>query len=407
VSGRGGALLAAAVLLVAINLRGPVVAVSPVVGEVQADLGMDAATAGLLTSLPVLCFAVVSPAASWLLGRLGVERGVTVGLLVIAAGILARSAGGAALALAGTVLIGAGITVGNVAVPVVIGRDFPRRSGAMLGAYVGVMNTGSMLTLSLTVPIADLTGWRVALAAWVGLVVVGLGAWWLAARRRPGTVPGEGDAAGASGPDAPAVDTADWWRRPVVWALTAAFAGQAFAYYGLTAWLPEVLADLRGQGPTAAGASSSLFQVAAVAGALLVPLVRARADSLRVAFLLVAATWLTLPLGLLLVPAGWPAWCLLGGAAQGGGFTVIFSAVLARARDLTENRRMSALVQGGGYAVAATGPSVVGALHDATTGWTVPLLAVLASLGVLTATGAVATRHIRGASAGSPASAGA
>jgi CP family cyanate transporter-like MFS transporter len=135
--------------------------------------------------------------------------------------------------------------------------------------------------------------------------------------------------------------------------------------------------------------------------------VRARADSLRVAFLLVAATWLTLPLGLLLVPAGWPAWCLLGGAAQGGGFTVIFSAVLARARDLTENRRMSALVQGGGYAVAATGPSVVGALHDATTGWTVPLLAVLASLGVLTATGAVATRHIRGASAGSPASAGA
>ena len=70
----------------------------------------------------------------------------------------------------------------------------------------------------------------------------------------------------------------------------------------------------------------------------------------------------------------------MGGAAQGGGLVVVFSLVVRSARDLADNRRISALVQGGGYVVAATGPTVVGAVHEATGGWTAPLLVVLAAI---------------------------
>ena len=109
------ALLIAAILLLALNMRGPIVAVAPVTQVIRADLGIDGGTAGLLTSLPVLCFGLATPAASTLLARLGLGRGVLVALAVLLAGIVVRSLDGLPAVLAGTVLIGVAITVANVA----------------------------------------------------------------------------------------------------------------------------------------------------------------------------------------------------------------------------------------------------------------------------------------------------
>jgi CP family cyanate transporter-like MFS transporter len=399
----GGALVLTAIVLVALNLRSPIVATSSVIGEIQVELGMSAPVAGLLTSLPVLCFALATPPASWAIGRFGLDRAVMGGMVVIAVGTVVRSSDGVPGALVGTVLIGIGITVGNIAVPVVIGRDFPDRSTTMLGVYTAAMNVGSVITLALTVPIAGVTGWRWALAAWVIFAVLALGGWGLvtrrntAARAAPVPVSEPGDEVASTGPTTGVV----WWRRPPVWLLMIGFGGQAFTYYGITAWMPEILSALRGLDAAAAGLASTIFQVTAVAGAFTIPVVRAKANSLRVAFGVVAACWLALPLGLLVAPGGWAVWTGLGGFAQGGGFTVIFSAVLAHARDLVENRRMSATVQGGGYVLAATGPTAVGAVHEATGGWTGPLILVTGSLSVLAVAGLSATGGIRaqGASA--------
>jgi CP family cyanate transporter-like MFS transporter len=379
------ALLVAAILLLALNLRGPIVAVSPVTEAIRADLGIDAGTAGLLTSLPVLCFGLATPPASALLARIGLGRGVLVALGILLAGTVVRSLDGLPTAIAGTLLIGAAITVGNVAVPVVIGRDLPRQAGAVLGMYTAALNIGSMITLSLTVPIAGATDWRFALASWGVLVVVAAGVWWWATRSL-----GRGTPAGPSVAETPVAGSV-WWRRPVVWGLTIAFAGQAFAYYGVTAWLPLLLGDELGMSRTAAGVSSSVFQIAAIVGAFGVPVLLRLCPSPRIVVAVVCVAWAALPLGLLLAPQDWAVWCALGGAAQGGGITVIFSLVVRRARDLTENRRMSALVQGGGYTVAATGPAVVGAVHEATGGWSGPLLVVLASVLVLFTAGLAAS----------------
>ncbi|MGE3289346.1 MAG: MFS transporter [Pseudonocardia sp.] len=378
------ALLVGAILLLALNMRGPLVAVSPVAGAIQDDLGIDAATVGLLTSLPVLCFGLATPAASLLLRRLGLGRGVLVALGVLVAGTLVRSTGELPAAIAGTLLIGAAITVGNVAVPVVIGRDLPAHAGPVLGMYTAALNVGSMLTLSLTAPIAGATNWRVALAAWSLMVLVAAVVWWWAMRATP-------DRDGP-GPERPAAGGPAWWRRPVVWGLTLAFAGQAFAYYGVTAWLPLLLRDELGMSTAAAGVSASVFQIAALAGAFGVPVLLRLASDPRIAVLVVGLAWLALPLGLLLAPEAWLVWSAVGGAAQGGGLTVIFALVVLTARDVVENRRMSALVQGGGYTVAAAGPLVVGAAHEATGGWAAPLLVVLAALLVLLVAGLASAR---------------
>lgn len=381
------ALLVAAILFLALNMRGPIVAVSPVTEVIRADLGINGGTVGLLTSLPVLCFGLATPAASALLARLGLSHGVLVALGVLLAGIVVRSLGGLPTALAGTVLIGAAITVANVAVPVVIGRELSGHAGAVLGAYTAALNVGSMLTLSLTVPIADAVGWRLALAAWGVPVVVAAGIWWWATRSLTG---------GAARPAGAPVDrSARWWRRPVVWGLTIAFSGQAFAYYGMTAWLPVLLTDRLGMTASQAGVSASIFQITAIAGAVGVPVLLRWCGGPRVAMAAVCVAWVVLPLGLLLVPSGWALWCVFGGAAQGGGITVIFALIVRKARDLAENRRMSALVQGGGYTVAATGPFVVGAVHEASGGWTAPLLVVLTSILVLGVAGLLSSGERR------------
>ena len=156
--------LLAALLLVELNLRAPITSVPPVVDDVAAGLGLSSAGVGLLTSVPVLCFALCTPLASVVVARLGPELSLATALAGIVAGTLLRSGGSVPVALAGTAVIGVAITVGNVAVPVVITRDFRRRAAAVTGAYSATMNLGSTFTTTLTVPLAVTFGWQWALA---------------------------------------------------------------------------------------------------------------------------------------------------------------------------------------------------------------------------------------------------
>lgn len=379
----------AGLILLALNLRGPLVAVSAVAVDLQTDLGMTAGTVGLLTSLPVLCFGLATPAASGVIGRLGIELSVLATLLVIFVGILVRSAGAVPAAFAGTLLIGLAITVGNLLGPLIVGRDFRTRVALMTGTYTAALNVGSMLALAVSGPLAAAFGWQIALAAAAVVPVLAALVWGplaVLARRRPAT-----PAHPRNRPaDQPAAGQRSVFRRPSTWLLTGAFAGQAYAYYGLTAWLPTVLVDEQGMTRGAAGAASSIFQVAALVGAFGAPVIINRLGGPLVSFLVNGVLWAALPLGLLLAPDLWVVWSASSGIAQGGGFVTIFTVVVWRARNLRENRQLSSVVQTGGYCVAAVGPTLLGALNDGTGAWTASLLTAFAGTMVLTVLGAAA-----------------
>uniref|UniRef100_UPI0028982E34 MFS transporter n=1 Tax=Arthrobacter sp. TaxID=1667 RepID=UPI0028982E34 len=251
------------IILIALNLRGPIVAPSPILGLLQAELGMSVQTAGLLTSLPIACFGVVSFLALPLLRRSGPDQAIAFCLAGIVAGSVLRSSGGTELALAGTVVIGASIAVGNVLVPVVIRRDVPSaRVPLVTGVYTAAMNIGSMTTLIITAPLAEAFGWRTALVLWSALAIVAALAWlalvgWRAfllgsdaGRGIPapsvpqsGSTPGQ--PAGRMIPTAAAGERPGW-RLPAAWVLLIAFSGQAFAFYAVSTWLPTLLSDVVG-----------------------------------------------------------------------------------------------------------------------------------------------------------------
>ena len=381
-------LVVVGIVLVAFNLRGPIVAPALVIRQIQDEVGLSTAVAGLITGLPVLFFALATPLATSLIRRVGPELAVITGLLGVLLGTAVRSSGGAATVLVGTAIIGVAITVGNIVVPVIIRRDVPwRHASVVTGTYTAALNIGSMITSLGTAPLAAVVGWRWALMTWGGFAVVGVGFWLLLARRRRATTGGR-TAEEAAQPAPGDVSRIGWW-------LVLAFAGQAFSYYAVTAWLPTLLTDGPGLDPSAAGAISAIFQVAAVVGAFGVPVLAARTPP-WVPVAAVGLLWSALPVGLLVAPEAYVLWSFVGGVAQGGGFTAIFSIIARVTRTDRETATISARVQTGGYLAATLGPPVAGALYSATGGWTASLLVVLVATVLYSTGGILAARLVPG-----------
>lgn len=414
---RTAALALIAVGLMSLNSRAPVVALGPVLGDIQRDTGLSSAVVGLLASIPVLCFGLVTPAAAWLMGRIGINHAVLYFFGGLAAGVAIRSFGGAPGALIGTVVIGVAMTIVNVATPLLVGRDFPLRAALMTGVTTAAVNVGTTLASALTAPLAAAIGWQGSLVSWLGITAIAAGAWFFvfppgkdgprwsdadfpgrlakdAVRRRAELKAAQAQPGTETGPlpiaPAPGISPAN---RRMMWLFTVTFALHNVGYYAMTLWLPSYLVQTQGMTPSAAGLGASLLQVFAIAGPLLVPaLAHLFGWGPMRLFALVAACWVVLPAGLLVAPGLWVLWAVLGGIAQGGTFTVVFTVVINRARSLDENRRMTALIQSVGYAVASTGPIIMGGLHEAAGNWQAPLALVLGALVVMAASGFLAIR---------------
>ena len=392
------------IVILALNLRAPIIAPTAILPAIQEGTGFSAAGLGLLTGLPVLLFALATPLAGKFITRLGAEATVLACLSGVLVGTILRSVGPPWLVLVGTVIIGLAITLGNIVVPVIIRREVPWEQVSMVtGLYSAMMNIGSMATLIGTGPLAEAFGWRWALAAWAGLAFVGLGFWMVLIRVR---VRREGEAARAAAAGAPNTEAAapvakqSWAEAPASFRLIIAlliitFSGQSTAYYVTTTWLPSYLGDTIGLAPTAAGSTASLFQIAAILGAFGVPLLAVKTKP-WVPVAIVAALWLSLPVGLLAAPGAYWLWATTGGIAQGGGFTAIFSIIARTAGSDAQTASASARVQFGGYLAATLAPPFAGWLNTATGGWTAPLLLILAATLAFTITGLWAARRAGG-----------
>jgi len=385
-------LIMIAVVLAALMLRGPIVAVAPVIDQISGDLGFSAAQAGALTGIPVLCFAAFTPLALLLSRRVGPNVSLTIMLVGVIVGIVIRSLGDATAAFAGTIVIGAFIAIGNLVIPIIVRRDVdPLKAPLAIGIYTSALNVGSTATSLATAPLEVGLGWRVAIAASIVIGVIAIAAWMVAVGTRGAFVPQRSVV--AEGEESPAV-----WGSLTAILLVLAFCGQAFSYYGVTAWLPSLLADELGYTAQQAGSGSSIFQVMAIVGALGIPFVISRFGRIG-AFVIAGAMWLAVPVGLLLAPDLWFVWSVLAGAAQGSGFTIVISATIALAASSHHAGRLGAVVQAGGYLAAATSPSILGAAHEATGGWDLPLVCVLIALLVFITAGVAASLRIRRATA--------
>ena len=375
----------AGIALVSINLRASITAVGPIVSDIRADLGLSNAAVGLLTTLPVLAFAGASPLAGPLARKIGIERTLAGALVLLLAGILLRVTGTTWAAFLGTATLGVAIAAGNVLLPALVKRDLPTRIGLVTSIYVTVMIAFAAIASTISVPLADDLGlgWQGALAVWGIPVVAGLVLWLpRVLRSRP--------PAGAAG--SRRTRPTRMRRSVIAWQVTAYMGLQSFAFYVLVAWLPELLQD-DGVAASTAGVLMGVLQAAGLLATMAVPVLAARAPDQRRLVLASTGLGLFAMFGLLIDPGGLAlVWAITVGIAGACTLTLSLAFFVMRTRDGDDAAALSGMAQSLGYLFAASGPFVVGLLHDATDGWTVPVILFIVVWVLIGVTGMFAGR---------------
>lgn len=359
-------------VLLTVNLRAAITGISPVLGELRDAFGLSGVGVSVLTTLPVLCLGVFASLAPVLARRLGTEVAIAGSLVLITAGILLRVVAYAPALYLGTVLAGAGIAMGNVLMPAVIKRAFPRRVGSLTGVAMMLMAASGAIAAGLAVPLDHAGGWRLALAVWAVPSLVAALVWGPLALRGRRTA----DAADVPGAAARPAD-GSLLRSPLAWCVAAFMGLASLMFYVLMSWLPEIMRDA-GYAPATAGMMVSVMMIVGIPLGFFVPVFAARLRDQRV---VVAAIGLVMVVGLggmLLAPsAGW-VWTVVLGIGVGSAFPLAYTLLSLRSPSPSVAARLSGMAQTGGYLLAGVGPLAAGVLHSATGGWDVPLVLLLA-----------------------------
>jgi CP family cyanate transporter-like MFS transporter len=386
---RGRVLALVGIVLVAVNLRTAVAAISPIITQIRVDIPIDSIAFGVLGSVPPITFAVSAIVTPMLSRRIGLERLMIVAIIAMVAGHVIRAvAPGFAVLLVGTVVTIAGAGIGNVLLPPLVKRYFPDRIGLLTSIYALLIAVSGAVPAIVSTPVADSSGWRFSLALWGFFAVAAAIPWCglvLAHRRARGV-----ERAGDESPELPEPDPqllGRIWHSKVAWALAITFGSSSFGVYAVFAWLPQLLVQTAGVTPTAAGALLALTSIIGAPSAILLPLLTVRVRRVSILVWVGVGCYAVAYLGLLFFPVNATVvWVIFAGAGP-----LIFPVCLALINLRTRTQRgsvaLSGFAQSIGYLLASLGPLSVGIVHTLSGGWTAPLLLLLAValIGSLTA----------------------
>ncbi|WP_339817864.1 MFS transporter [Paenibacillus sp. FSL R7-0216] len=396
-------LLVTAVLLTAAALRSPITGVGAIIGEIEAATGLSHTLSGMLTTLPLIAFAVFALAAPGLSAKFGIERTLFFSMILMTGGILVRSLPSVTALFAGTALIGIAIAIGNVLLPGLIKRDFPQQVGLMTSLFTTCLTFWAAISSGISVPLSQgPLGWRGALTIWVALTAVSALVWLPLLPRLDKASGRNGQTTGASHSRISEVGVATdpasrpstqgeatgtrfrIWRSPVAWLVTMFMGFQSILFYVSISWLPDILQE-RGMSAEQAGWMLSLMQLISMAGSFLMPLLAARSNSQK---------WLTAATAALCVIGFGGIWAgpvslaalfiLLLGIGSGSTFGLAIVFFSLRSRTTEQASALSGMAQSVGYVLAAFGPTLFGYLHDFSGSWDTPL-AVITGVSILTA----------------------
>ncbi len=363
-----GVWLLVGIVLVAANLRAALTGVGPLLPGIEASTGLSGTGIGLLSALPLLTFALTSPLVGRTAHRHGAPRALFVALAVLVVGLLVRSLPGTSFLFAGTVVIAAAIAYGNVLLPSVVKSTVPEdRIAQVTGLYVTAMGLLAAVSSGISVPLAEHLpgGWRTAVGCWAVLAVLALVVWIPQCRRARPT-------AATAAPRAHIP-----WRSPLAWQVSVFMGLQSLGFYTTIAWFPSIVHD-HGVGEAAAGWQLFLFQIVGLVSSTALPVLVRRGMDQR---LLAAACSAIVALAFALLAVA-PQLAVVSSVLTGlgGGACLVLALTFQsrRAADASQAAALASMAQSVGYLIAAVGPLLLGALHDLTGSWTLPLLLLVA-----------------------------
>lgn len=349
------AMLVAAVALTGFNLRPFITSIGPLAGNIQEHTGLGLQGMAMLTLVPMLlmgCVAFIGPA---LQNTFGARRSIIAALLVICCGCALRllSISGWSL-IATAALIGMGAAVIQAIFPGIIKREFARQVGPMMGLYSAMLMGGGALGAVTAPAVSSSTGlWTVGLAWFALPAAAALLLAWCVLPIDKGMSRTEGTARRLL-------------ARPRTWLLMLCFGLMNGGYTSVVAWLAPAFQE-RGWSAGASGGLLAVLAVSQALSALTLPWFARNALDRR------PWLWFTLAMqgigfaGLALAPdLAALAWVIILGCGLGGCFALLMIVALDHLPDPEKAGALAALMQGGGFLIAATPAWLVALLHDMT-----------------------------------------
>lgn len=367
------ALLFIGIIFIAFNLRPSITSVGPIIGIIRDDLGFANWNVALLTSLPLIAFALMSPLAPKIANRFSNERTLVLGLLILIVGISLRSLSIIFFLFFGTLLIGFGIAICNVLLPGVIKEKFPAKVAIMTSIYTMSMSIFATAATGVSVPLTEglQLGWQLSLLVWVIPALVGLLVWIFISRKN--NVNKDKGLKFYESKQRSGI-----WNSSLAWKIALFMGLQSSVFYITISWLPEILMDI-GMETTTAGFMLSYFQFVGIPVSFIIPIIAVRFNSQSMLVFIVNSLFILGVIGLLMSTNFVILFIAITfiGISSSSNFALALSFFSIRAKTAKDAAELSGMAQSIGYLFAATGPIMIGYIFDITQVWTVPLFLLI------------------------------
>ena len=349
------------VILLSANMRASYTGVGTIVDLIQADLGLNSTVAGLITTVPLIVFAITCPIASGLSQRISIGKMIEAALVIICVGVGLRAIFGAVGLFAGTAIMSAGVGIMNSVMIALIKLRFPGNVGLVSALYTTTMSLTTAASMAVNVPLSGVLGWRGVLGMWVLAAIPAIILWAPQAGReinRGSSGAGEGGL------------MKKMLCSPRAWLMLGYMGTQSMLFYCISAWLPSIL-QWRGMEASAAAGVATAMQIISLSTTLLIPIFMEKMNW-RVPVLFSDACYIVGAVVFFFCPPGgvvfWISIVLLG-LGVGTHFSACIFLFSARTASPAEASAISGFAQSGGYVFAAVGPVLMGRFFDMSGSW--------------------------------------
>lgn len=365
-SGKEKKLIVLGIIFISFNLRAPITAVGSIVEMIKSEFMISSSSAGLITTLPLIAFAIVSPFVSKTSKKLGYGKTMMLGLMFILLGELVRSYTNLTGLFIGTALLGIGIAIGNVLIPSIIKMSFPNKTGLLTSIYTSSMCIFAAVGAGLSIPLAKglNLGWKNALAIWFTLTLVTIIIWLPQLKAKDNmdkTVSKK-------------TENKSIWKSSTAWWVTLFMGTQSLLFYSLVAWLPTIIVS-KGMTESFAGTMALTFQLIAIPATLLIPILCDKLKNQRILVGIVCGLYIS---GMLLLFFAKTNTLLLGSVVlmslgMGGSISLSIAFISLRSQNSSIAAELSGMSQSAGYLLAAVGPILMGYIYDSSGSWSLPI----------------------------------
>lgn len=381
-----GALL---IFLVGANMRTAITIIPPILTNIQDTFSLPEWFLGSLTTIPLICFGLLSPTVTYFIKHFGILSVTVVDLLLLTAGNFIRVYSFTSL-LCGTILIGGGIAMLNVLAPTLVSYLFPMKIGTYTGMYVFALSLSSSISAGFSAVISHLITWQ-TMIQFVSVIPVVTIVVALLLRRFTKKRPTAKGKVSQLNPEV----QGSVWRRPLAWALGGFMGLQSLLFYSILTWLPPILMA-SGINQNTAGYLLGLLQLVALPISFVVPRIISSVAKQSTMIWTISALFIV-GLGSLML-ASRSFWfaviaCILLGLSTNMAFSEAMTLFSLKTRTPNETASASGMGQAIGYILAATGPMICGWLHGLTTNWFAVLVFLLLVTVVMTFVGLLVDRE--------------